>query len=219
MCSIKTPILPVPSLLDFADRHIIEMISINAMTSYVHVYIFLYIYIYIHCSPVVWNHISSASVLLCLNGVKFFKQHPSLQIFKHIENMFVYMNMFPMCLKNRMAWCCLKKMVPFKHNKTVALLGWFHTIGAQCILLFRNVDNVTECRTGVAVCLIHNKMMTYTKPILHMQCCQNLNWLWSGGEFRSLESKCFSIQESPLHNYFANFLAFVIKPGLLAMNR
>ena len=27
-----------------------------------------------------------------------------------------------------------KKMAPFKHNKTDALLGWFHTFVGQCIV-------------------------------------------------------------------------------------
>ena len=40
-----------------------------------------------------------------------------------------------------------KKMAPFKHNKTDALLGWFHTTGGQCmsartlaIALFEGID-------------------------------------------------------------------------------
>ena len=32
-----------------------------------------------------------------------------------------------------MAICCLKKLTQFKHNQTGTLLGWFHTIGEQCI--------------------------------------------------------------------------------------
>ena len=49
-----------------------------------------------------------------------------------MENVFVYMNMFPVCLENGMARYCLKKLAPFKHNKTDALLGWFYTIGEKC---------------------------------------------------------------------------------------
>ena len=49
--------------------------------------------------------------------------------FSNIENMFAYVNMSAMCLKIGMVGGCLKKLAPFKNNKTDALLGWFHTIG------------------------------------------------------------------------------------------
>ena len=42
--------------------------------------------------------------------------------FKHIEKMFVFMNMFSMRWKIGIARCCLKKLSSFKHNKTGALL-------------------------------------------------------------------------------------------------
>ena len=48
----------------------------------------------VRCSPIVWNHPSSASVLLCLHGAKYFKQHLAIPIFKYAENMFIYTNMF-----------------------------------------------------------------------------------------------------------------------------
>ena len=48
-----------------------------------------------HCLLIVWNHPSSASVLLCLNSAIIFKQHPAIPNFKHIEIIFVYVNVFP----------------------------------------------------------------------------------------------------------------------------
>ena len=52
----------------------------------------------IHCSPMVWNHPSSASILLCSNSANFFKQNLAIPVFKDMGNMFIYANMFSMCL-------------------------------------------------------------------------------------------------------------------------
>ena len=45
-------------------------------------------------------------------------------------------------------------MVQFKHNKTDALLGWFHTIGEQCIIVMDScrifILILWYCFTGIA---------------------------------------------------------------------
>ena len=63
-----------------------------------------------HCSPIVRNHPNSASILLCLNGAIFFKQYLTNPDFKHIENLFVHINMFSVCLKIGMDRCCMKQI-------------------------------------------------------------------------------------------------------------
>ena len=53
-------------------------------------------------------------------------------MFKHMGNMFIYMNMFCMRLKFVVARYYLEKMAPFKHSQMDALLIFSHTIGWQC---------------------------------------------------------------------------------------
>ena len=61
---------------------------------------FLYFFLCRHTLlPIVWNRPSNVSALLCLNGAKFFKQHMSIPIIKHRENMFIFTNMLSVCLK------------------------------------------------------------------------------------------------------------------------
>ena len=57
-------------------------------------------HVQIHCLTIVWNHPVSAPTLLCLEGAIFFK-HLATPNSKCIENMFVHMNIFYMCLKIR----------------------------------------------------------------------------------------------------------------------
>ena len=46
----------------------------------------------------------------------FIKQHLAIPIFKHMENMFIYTNMFSECLRFGVARYCLEKLAPFKRN-------------------------------------------------------------------------------------------------------
>ena len=82
----------------------------------------------IHCSPIVWNHPSSAPVFLCWNDANFFKQHLAILIFKHMKTMFINNVFFG--FRCGVARYCLEK----NPQKTDAVPRWFHTIGEQCII-------------------------------------------------------------------------------------
>ena len=84
--------------------------------------------IHVHCPSIVWNHLGSASFLLCPNDARFFKRHLVIPIFNTLKT---YTNMFSMCLKLGVARFCLKSLVTFKPNKTDALIEWFHAIDKQ----------------------------------------------------------------------------------------
>ena len=75
--------------------------------------------IHVHCPSIVWNHLGSASFLLCPNDARFFKRHLVIPILNTLKT---YTNMFSMCLKFGVARYCLKSLVTFKHNKTDALI-------------------------------------------------------------------------------------------------
>ena len=105
---------------------------------HIHIYIYVYmrVYIRVHLYSVKKGKtctvsqlcgialLPSAPILLCLKGAIFCKQYLVTRNFRHIEIMFVYMNMFSMCLNNGAVRSCLKiKMTSFKHSKTDALLG------------------------------------------------------------------------------------------------
>ena len=91
-----------------------------------------FIPISVHCSPVVWNHPISWSVLLYSNGANCLKQHlaiPILNIWKtclYIRTWFLSVYNFQ-CVD--IVW---KQMAPFERSRMGALIGRFHTIGEQC---------------------------------------------------------------------------------------
>ena len=51
---------------------------------------------------------NSASVLLRLNGDNCYKQNRVTPVFKHVQNIYIYTNMFSKCLKFWLAGCCWK---------------------------------------------------------------------------------------------------------------
>ena len=74
--------------------------------------------------PIVLYQPDSTSALLRLNGDSY-QANP---IFKHIEDMFIHTNIFSI-FESWMSWCCFKKMAPFKHGKTDALVTSFSWSG------------------------------------------------------------------------------------------
>ena len=142
----------------------------------------------IHCSPIVWNHPSSASALLCLNGANFFKQYLTTPNFTHTENMFVYVNILSMCLKPGMAICCLKTMARFKHTKTEALPD----------------DSTQLVAMYYTMCLLTFLYEIYTRLFIHTAlcwCCITLFilycvYMYSDNVFPHILHGCFTSTET-----------------------